>query len=198
MTELDRLLESLATGERQKLADEPPPSKADIEALVESSGLTPAQTRAAILLATGASVASVAKAAKVARPTVSDWLHHHDGFRQLYFQLVSDQRDELRQATLRLARMAISALESFLSLPMAHPAATGRAAHLVLKAAGIIEVDLPPAGDGCTIEASAIVADRHPPDGGAVPPLINNGQLPVLNSCETLAEAAAAIPDATE
>jgi hypothetical protein len=55
-----------------------PPSRLDIRALVEANGLSPQQVRAAMFLASGSNLASVARSVKVARPALSGWLHHNE------------------------------------------------------------------------------------------------------------------------
>jgi hypothetical protein len=98
--------------------------------------------RAALLLSTGASVSSAARSVRVTRTSLSGWLHHHEGFKALYYRLIDEERAELRQTMLMVSRIAIRALVSILTSPGAHPGATVRAAHLVLRAARIIDVDV--------------------------------------------------------
>jgi hypothetical protein len=115
-----------------------PASKLDIRELVSSSGLSPQQVRAALLLSQGSSVANTARAVRISRPALSTWLHHNERFQELYFRLIEDERDEMRQTVLQVARLAVKALVSILTSPGAHPGATVRAAELILKAAGVI------------------------------------------------------------
>jgi hypothetical protein len=136
---------------------DPPPAPGDIRALVESSGLTPAQVRCAMLLSTGASIVSAARAVKVSRPAVSEWLHHNEQFKALYWAFIEEQRAELRQTMLVLSRIAVRALYSILTAPGASPGATVRAAHLALRAARIIDTAEEPE----IIETSAIVVNRQ-------------------------------------
>ena len=79
------------------------------------------------------------------------------------FQLLSDERDELRQATLRLARLALEALENILDSPYHSAPATVRAAELVLKGAGVIVTERRGGDEGEVIEASSIVVSRQLP-----------------------------------
>jgi hypothetical protein len=111
---------------------DPPPSKLDIRELVESTGLAPPQVRAAILLASGASVASAARSVRVSRPALSAWFHHHEGFRTLYFALIEEQRAEVGATMLMLSRVALRTIYSILTAPGANYGAAVRAATLVL------------------------------------------------------------------
>ena len=153
--------EWLEYGGAAKIDPQPPPC--DIRALVESSGLTPQQVRAALLLSTGASISSAARSVKATRTSLSGWLHHHEPFKALYFRLIEDERAELRQTMLMVSRLAIRALVAILTSPGAHPGATVRAAHPVLRAARIIDVDV----EAENTEPSIFVIGRQNGNGTA-------------------------------
>ena len=100
----------------------------------EKWALNPQQEAAVSLLAGGSNVTETAEAVSVARQTVSEWLHHHAGFRAA----LNRQRGELRvQLTNRLTGLLPKAVEVLQrELDTEGARALNAAVHL-LKASGM-------------------------------------------------------------
>lgn len=88
----------------------------------QEESLTPAQERAAALIAQGLTDGEAAKAVKVSRQTLNDWKNHHEGFqaavKKALGEIWDDSRDNLRAIIAKALKVVNGHLEAD-SLPAA-------------------------------------------------------------------------------
>jgi hypothetical protein len=108
---------------------------------IENQMLSPQQETAIVLLVSGKTVTDCAAAVGVARPTVSEWLHHNP----LFQSSLNSRRQELFEATgNRLWGLLPRALDT-LEAALAGEQALAAAVH-ILKACGVYKGISPPQG----------------------------------------------------
>jgi len=95
--------------------------------------LSPQQTAAVDLLATGASVTDAAAAVEVSRQTVSEWLHHH----MLFQATLHARQRELWQGHVERLRSLVPKAMDTLEVAVSDEKQGVAAAVHILKAAGL-------------------------------------------------------------